>query len=447
MLVENQMPSSKNHKDVVINEIAKADKMLLVVAYVRENGVDVILKHIKDKPIKLICSLDMGITQLSGIEKLLTNGVEVKVYTSHKGTFHSKIWLFGKDKEWRMLIGSANLTRAALIDNVEASVLVADKNITDSAVSFFNYLWNKENSNTIDKNEIAILKTTLYEREAFKNKSVKIIQAKNLYDISNMNFILEYVKNWIDIPISKKSSVSRLWRGWYVIPDHGLINDQKMEHLISYLPFMKNSLMISKNSNDPNYPLLLVKFKQNSAFKRRKLKTPMHDLFVRQAKNYLIKFGWCQHPVNALGKPDKNVLILTELGAEIAQCNDLKDVKFLYTNYFSTYLYNGLPIVKFTKHLLQRLDYLDIDEFNYFVVHAYNNDDLELIVNLIKMYRSLSSTDAFYDEFNRYFKREKELTASNVYSNYVKSIKHTVSAIGWCEGFHLEDNFKLRLEE
>ena len=447
MFVENQISSLNNHKNVIIAEIEKADEALFVVAYVRENGVDVILNHIKNKSIKLLCSLDMGITQLSGIEKLLINGVEVKVYTSHKGTFHSKIWLFGKDEKWRMLIGSANLTRSALIDNVEASVLVEDKHVIRNALSFFDYLWDQENSKPINKDEIASLKENLHERKTFKNKSAKIIQAPNLHDTSKVELLLEYVKSWIDIPIYENSSVSRLWRGWYVIPDHGLINDEKIEHLISYLPFMKNNLTIGKNSNDPNYRLLLARFEKNSKFQRDVLKTSMHGLFVRQAKNYLIKFGWCHCPINDRGKSDKSVLILTDLGVQVAQCETLEDVKVLYTNYFNAYLYNGLPIVQFTKQLLQRLDYLDIEEFNYFVIHAYNNDDLELIVNMITMYRSLSSTGVFYEEFNDYFKREKEPTANNVYGNYVKSIRHTVSAISWCEDFHLEDDWELRLKK
>ncbi len=195
MFVQNQIRHLNNHKDVIIAEMQKADQMLFVVAYVRENGVDVILEKIKDKPTKLLCSLDMGITQLSGIEKLLANNVEVKVYKSYEGTFHPKIWLFGKNKKWKMLIGSANLTRAAFVDNVEASVLVEDQDTTSNALMFFNYLWDKENSSTISKDEIISLKNKINERKAFKNKSAQITQAANSDDTSKIDVLLEYTKN------------------------------------------------------------------------------------------------------------------------------------------------------------------------------------------------------------------------------------------------------------
>ena len=157
--------------------------MLFVVAYVRENGVDVILDRIKDKPTKLLCSLDMGITQLSGIKKLIENSVEVKVYQNNKGTFHPKIWLFGKNKtNWKMLIGSANLTRAAFIDNVEASVLVEEQNTTSNALIFFNYLWDSKNSSTISY-EINSLQEKINQRKAFKNKPANIVQTPNKDDM------------------------------------------------------------------------------------------------------------------------------------------------------------------------------------------------------------------------------------------------------------------------
>ena len=138
MFVQNQIADLPNHFDVIQKQADESKEIRLIVAYVRENGVDIILDKIKNKPTKLLCSLDMGITQLSGIKKLLENGVDVKVYHSNEGTFHPKIWLFGENKKkWKMLIGSANLTRAAFLDNVEASVLVEEQNTISNASNFF----------------------------------------------------------------------------------------------------------------------------------------------------------------------------------------------------------------------------------------------------------------------------------------------------------------------
>lgn len=47
--------------------------------------------------------------------------------------------------------------------------------------------------------------------------------------------------------------------------------------------------------------------------------------------------------------------------------------------------------------------------------------------------------------FFEYFEQEKCTIAKNVYGNYVKNIKHTISVIGWCNGFFVDDSFTLRL--
>lgn len=172
----------------------------------------------------------------------------------------------------------------------------------------------------------------------------------------------------------------------------------------------------------------------------------MHGLFVRQAKNYLIKFGWCYHPLKVNGKPNKSLLCLTNLGKQVNECGNIRCVRSLYSDYFYSYSFNGLLIIPFVKQLLQALEYVDIDEFNYFVVHAYSHDELDAIIGLIKIYRSLSTADkdAFYDKFKTHFNAVKEGTAKSVYGNYFKNVKHNVSAIAWCDGFSYAGN-QLRL--
>ena len=441
MFIQNQISHLINHRNVIETEIDNADEMLFVVAYVRENGVDVILDRIKDKPTKLLCSLDMGITQLSGIKKLIENSVEVKVYQNNKGTFHPKIWLFGKNKtNWKMLIGSANLTRAAFIDNVEASVLVEEQNTTSNALIFFNYLWDSKNSSTISIDEINSLQEKINQRKAFKNKPANIVQTPNKDDDEKIAVLFEYIKSWIDIPKYDSRGISKLWRGWYVIPDHGYISDKSIIHLKSYLSFVSTGITLGENSDDKNYLQLLAKFKSNSNFRRKKLVLSGHELFTRQAKNYLLKFGWCY-------QPDRKTLCLTDLGFQVNAGNDLGSVKELYSDYFFNFSFNGLPIVPFTQKLLQRLGYLTLDEFNYFVIHAYNDDDFDIVINLITVYRTISDVENFQTKVKNYFNKIKEPTGKTVYGNYTKSIKHTISVIAWCNGFALDNEFVLRLDD
>lgn len=285
MFVQNQIGSFDDHRKVITTEIENAAKVLLMVAYVRENGVDLIVDKINGKPTKLLCSLDMGITQLSGIKKLLENNVEVKVYKSNAGTFHSKIWLFGdNNNQWRMLIGSANLTRSAFIDNVEASVLVDEQSIILDALKFFNSLWNRENSSPVSLEEIESLQDKIAERKSFNTKNPQSIARSGEDDAKKIAILFEYTQNWIDIPKYDSEGISSVWRGWYLIPDHGHIDDAKIQHMESYLPFIKQGIEIGKNSRNTNYSDLLSQFVTNSYFQREILRLSPHDLFVRQAK-------------------------------------------------------------------------------------------------------------------------------------------------------------------
>lgn len=437
MFIQNQLGASDNHRRIILSELEKAEELLFAVAYVKESGVNAILEKFSGKSAKLLCNLDMGITQLSGIKKLLQNDVEVRIYQSKEGTFHPKIWLFGRDGQWKMLIGSANMTEAALMKNVEASILVGEQDTIQPAVTFFYYLWNGENSISIGMEDLELLESKINERIALRKQSLRIDRKREEEDGAKIAILFEYARSWIDIPKLESGGISTLWRGWYIIPDQGEINDKTIEHLRSYLPMIGDGVPM-KESNE-RYAKLLGQFEKNSSFQRGNLKTSLHDLFVRQAKNYLIKLGWCYHPIAENGKPNKRELRLTDLGRQVSQCENLNGVKSLYTDYFLDYTFNGLHIVEFTRRLLRRVDYLPLDEFNYFVNHAYSDSDLELIIELIQIHRSLKNPEEFKNKFVEYFRDIKEPTAKNVYGNYKKSLKHTMSVIGWCNGFSWDD--------
>ena len=443
MFVQNQISDLKNHKTVILEELGQAKEARLVVAYVRETGVNMILKEIADKPVKLLCSLDMNITQLSAIRKLIENKVEVRVYRSNKGTFHPKIWLFNKGDKWQVLVGSANITGAAFVDNVEASVLIDEPNITANAIMFFNYLWEMDNSSPLELEDIRKLETQLSSRM----RIAKTPLAQN--DSEKIEKIFSFVRSWIDIPIFEKQGISALWRGWYIIPDQGYVEDNLVQKLAFYMQSIGDGVVLSESKQSQQYQSLLNIFMQQSNFKREELRCSSHQLFVRQAKNYLIKFGWAHHPLRKTKKkytPDKRILLSTPLGERIATCQNITEIKHLYSEYFEEYLFNRFAIVKFTRRLLERLDYLDLEEFNYFVTHAHSDDELEIVYKLIKDYRSCENRELLHNKIKKYFGKTKEPTASNVYGNYVKNVKHTMSVIAWCRGFRMSEDFVISLD-
>ena len=451
MFVQNQIRDDlKNHSETIVDALKASGEVCLAVAYVRENGVDVILEHLKGKCTKLLCSFDMGITQISGIKKLLENKVDVRVYKTNDGTFHPKIWLFKGGDNWTALIGSANLTRAALMSNVEASVLLNDNNITTSAVMFFNYLWDSDSTEEITTEEVEYLWQQIENRKSFGKEKVNGTLPSSAETQHERQVMLEFVKSWIDIAKWEKKGVSSLWRGWYIIPDQGYVDDELIKKLHSYVSFIGSDGIHLDATTSQKYEKFLILFEKSSNFKREILNTSLHALFVRQAKNYLIKFGWAHHPLEKKRSGEihtnKNVLYLSDMGMRVGACQNVAEIKEVYSEYFDEFSFNGLNLVKFTRKLLNKLEYLDLNEFNYFVVHAYSDDDLDIIINLILMYRRFSDKRAFDNEVKKYFGGAKDLTASNVYGNHTEKVKYTMSAIGWCSGFDFSaDKFILKL--
>ncbi len=448
MFIQNQINHLPNHFEIIKNELSNASEILLIVSYVRNNGVDDIYEIIKNKKVKLLCSFDMGITQLEAIKKLLyIKDVEIKVYKSREGTFHSKVWLFKQNNNWHSIIGSANLTSAALHRNVEASVLIRqDENteIVTNSIMFFNYLWENEKSISINKIEIEQLIKQSANRNTLKHQITK--KNKNILPV-----IFDFVKNWIDIDknLTTSKMLSSLWRGWYIIPDQGYIGDLLIKELISYVRYIHSiggEINLNKNNNE--YNGLLDLFVQNRRYNIAELKLSPHALFIRQAKNYLLKFEWLMHPIKKNNKLNKKKLILTKLGNDIVNCKDLNSVRIVFSDYFFNYYVNGLQILPFTLKVIENTDnYISLDEVSMFLIHSYKEEDLSLIVNLIKNYRKLTQKEKkiFIKKYRKYFDKIKGKTGKNVYGNYKKKVKHTISVLGWTNYLKYDDKFTLKL--
>ncbi|HUT85805.1 MAG TPA: phospholipase D-like domain-containing protein, partial [Elusimicrobiales bacterium] len=125
-LVQNQIKELPKHYNVVKNLFKDAQSLALSIAYITNGGINLLLGDIKKivengGEVRIICD-DSEATHPQAIKKLLDVGAQIKVYKPDAGILHTKIWLVKKDNTWHCLIGSANCTKSALFDNVEASV-------------------------------------------------------------------------------------------------------------------------------------------------------------------------------------------------------------------------------------------------------------------------------------------------------------------------------------
>lgn len=78
----------------------------------------------KDREVILYVGTDHGITDPSALRQISEDGVDVRLMLEYHGVFHPKVvWLWGTRKQivW---VGSNNLTRDGLLNNIEFAMLV-----------------------------------------------------------------------------------------------------------------------------------------------------------------------------------------------------------------------------------------------------------------------------------------------------------------------------------
>ncbi|MFT5682310.1 MAG: HKD family nuclease, partial [Myxococcota bacterium] len=116
------------------------------VSFLRCSGVGLILDPLRRFLAqggrgRLLTSDYLGITQPEALDVLANlSGLECRVQSSAQG-FHPKFYTFlGKDRLW---VGSSNLSRGGLIDNLEANLLSLDEGNIAQAIAGFERLWGR----------------------------------------------------------------------------------------------------------------------------------------------------------------------------------------------------------------------------------------------------------------------------------------------------------------
>jgi HKD family nuclease len=108
------------------------ERLRVAVAYANEAGVDTLLRVMDAAPdgvqVEMVVTLDMGITRKAALVCLLHEfGDRVRTVSTpgRAGTFHAKAFVVDRNGgTLRALVGSANLTAAALTNNREALALI-----------------------------------------------------------------------------------------------------------------------------------------------------------------------------------------------------------------------------------------------------------------------------------------------------------------------------------
>ena len=132
-------------------EIPSADRIDLLCAFVRWNGLRLLLPQLKahcekGRQLRVITTTYTGSTERRALDVLVEMGAQVKVsYETRSTRLHAKAWLFHRGTRFSTAyIGSSNLTKWALVDGVEWNVRlsqVTSPDILDKFQATFDSYW------------------------------------------------------------------------------------------------------------------------------------------------------------------------------------------------------------------------------------------------------------------------------------------------------------------
>jgi HKD family nuclease len=111
-----------------------ATELRIAVAYATKTGCDELLPRLIDRiglgrwatmSKTAIVSTDFHITEPAALAALRDEGFAVRLSNTPGSSFHPKVYTFASKRRVKALVGSANLTRAALTVNTEAAAVVS----------------------------------------------------------------------------------------------------------------------------------------------------------------------------------------------------------------------------------------------------------------------------------------------------------------------------------
>lgn len=179
----NQLITNKTTNNLynhIIELLNSCDSFIFNVAFINFSGVQLLLdsfKNLEKKGIKgkILTSTYLNFTEPKALKKLKEfNNIKLKIYDSQEQGFHAKAYIFKFKKEYKIIIGSSNLTASAFKSNIEWNIKTI-KQENDEFLKIvleeFNSLW--KNSFLINENFIEN-----YEKFYLNTKKEFIIQKK-----------------------------------------------------------------------------------------------------------------------------------------------------------------------------------------------------------------------------------------------------------------------------
>jgi HKD family nuclease len=146
-------------------EIASADRIDVVMAFVRRTGIaplrEALRRHVQaGRPLRFLTTTYTGSTEAEALEWLRELGAEIRVsYDITSTRLHAKAWLFHRESGFSTAyVGSSNLTHSAQVSGLEWNVRVSgarNKSVVDKIAAVFESYWQQSDFEPYDADRFA----------------------------------------------------------------------------------------------------------------------------------------------------------------------------------------------------------------------------------------------------------------------------------------------------
>ncbi len=153
--VSNNYKEGKKVLSSIEDELLRCDKFQISVAFITESGLTPLLQTFQELerkgiPGEILTTNYLNFSEPKALKKLneLSN-IKLKMYdveAAQEG-FHTKGYIFKKDEIYRIIIGSSNITSAALTHNKEWNTKIISTTDGEEAIEIlneYNDLWNSK---------------------------------------------------------------------------------------------------------------------------------------------------------------------------------------------------------------------------------------------------------------------------------------------------------------
>ncbi|MBU3154994.1 DUF3427 domain-containing protein [Clostridium estertheticum] len=182
LILNDYSKGSKVLSDIVV-ELMNCNEFMISVAFITSSGITPLLetfKYLEANGIngEILTTDYLNFSEPKALKKLLEfSNIHIKLYS--KNNFHTKGYIFKHSDHYKLIIGSSNLTQAALTKNKEWNIKLSsleEGSLTNEVITEFRSMWNEADNLTLEWIE-AYEKIYLKQREfARKSKVPRLSQ-------------------------------------------------------------------------------------------------------------------------------------------------------------------------------------------------------------------------------------------------------------------------------